>query len=121
MSKTLIISLGLTLMVTTGCQSVPEPQANPAIVKQHTEEGLEELRAVLAEALGDRRVLIADTLFRDSHRLLLVRDKFIDTRIDEPPRIFELMKSEKGCFLKDNLSEKTYPLTKIDCQPREVH
>ena len=105
----------------SGCQAVPEPLAKPAIVKQHSEEGLAELRAVLAEALGDRRVLIADTLFRDSHRLLLVRDKFVDTRIDEPPRIFELMKSDKGCFLRDNLSEKTYPLTKTACQPREVH
>ncbi len=120
----LLAALLLTLIL-QACKALEAAQQDQAaLILNPDEAAIEELRQTIQKAISDRSVTIAKTAFTTSYRLLIVRKKHlgpdglpIQTRVDEPPRIFELRYFSGNCYLLDTLKKTRYPLKQTSCKP----
>jgi len=106
----------------SGCKTVSSENRTTAVITNHTNASITELRTVVGKALHGTPVTIAKTAFNKSNRLLLERKKIkgpdgrmIDTRIDEEPIIFELYLKENTCYLKYLKTGEQFQLEHANC------
>ena len=97
-----------------------------ATLKEATSGAIEEAQSVIRKALNQEDVPLSQRLFQDNYRVLIERKKAIgpdgrpiQTRVDEPPIIFELYKQGESCFILDTRNQKQYKLTQANCKVME--
>ncbi len=107
---------------TLGCKTVSSENMATAVITNHTDESITELRSVVKKALHGTPVMIANTAFNKSNRLVLERKKIkspdgrvIDTRTNEEPIIFELYLKENTCYLKYLKTGEQFQLKQANC------
>ncbi len=110
------IGLAVLAIVTSGCTSV----GVPALRVDATETDREELRRVIADALGTT-VVIGRDAFTDDHRVgfgppMTARTEAATGRISEPPAIFELRSRAGRCYLVHADTGQTYSLESVRCR-----
>lgn len=112
----------LSIATLYGCKTSSAEDYSAAVIPTHTAESITELRAVVDRALNGTKVTIAKTALTKSSRLILQRKKsigpdgrVIQTKVDEPPIIFELYIEGNSCFLQFNKTRKKYLLKKANC------
>ncbi len=109
----------LAALLACGCNHLGD---RPAVIAEPGPESSAELRAVLAEALGQREILIApDALTRTSFVTLgstvAQRDPIAGGRDLGVPERFDLVLSGDGCYLVHAATGRRYALERTRCVP----
>jgi len=106
-----------------GCKNLIAEQPVKATLTNPTEKTLQQIRKTIKQALNGREITIADSVFSNSHRLLLDRKKHIgpdgrpiQTGVDEEPIVFELYKDKTKCFILDLRNQKRFLLKDVACK-----
>ncbi|MCP4488405.1 MAG: hypothetical protein GY820_13950 [Gammaproteobacteria bacterium] len=118
--KCLGIWLALTII---GCKTIQVNAPAPALLEEVTDEVLTEIRQVISAALHGRKVIIADNVFTRSSKLIIQRKRHLDasgnpvqTRVDEAPFIYQLLKQNNSCFIEEASSSRRYILLQAKCR-----
>lgn len=116
MTKTRSLCLAALLMTTAACTSL----GVPALRIDASETDREELRRVIAGALGTT-VVIGRDAFTANHRVgfgppMNSRTAAATGRLSEPPAIFELRSRGGRCYLVHADTGETYSLASVRCR-----
>ncbi len=126
MKNACILSILLLSILPSGCQNLMAESPKKAVLNDSSSATVEEVHSIIKDALNQRVSNLSKTIFSKSHRVLIKRKKAIgpdgrpiQTRVDEPPIIFELYKLGEECFILDVRNQKRYTLSKANCSEVE--
>ncbi|PCJ50896.1 MAG: hypothetical protein COA74_00015 [Gammaproteobacteria bacterium] len=105
-----------------GCTAFSTADSLPAVIPQHTDESIAEIRSIVNQTFNGNQVTIAKTVFNKNNRLILERKKLIgpdgkviQTRVDQEPVIIELSILGKNCYLTFLKTNKQHQLKHAPC------
>ncbi len=115
-------TIGLVLAI-MGCKTIQSDASAPALLEEISDETFKEIHQVITTALNGRKVTIAGNVFTKSSKLIIQRKKHMDagsspvqTRVDEAPIIYQLLKQNDSCFIEEVSSNKRYRLVQTKCR-----
>ncbi|MFN4102183.1 MAG: hypothetical protein ACK4GT_20675 [Pararhodobacter sp.] len=120
MTLRVLMTSGLAAACLTGlaaCQSAPQP----ATLEPATPEAVEEMKKVLAKALGRGRVeLGAGDPARDSVIAVLPPPPTaLEGNSPAMPELFDIVLTPEGCFVRRQTTEEMYALPGVACRAVE--
>lgn len=110
--KTLIV-YALTVFC-CACSTTFGSKSLPATIEWPNQEGYDELRSILAQALGQSSVRIGETIFSETF-IATFSQPDLTGRVLGVPRVFHLYKRGESCFIEDKKTAKKYKLKNIAC------
>lgn len=119
-------TLILLLLALTGCYCLDlsteqSTAAKPALLTNHNQDNLEQIRLIVAEALGTQNIGLSQSIFKRSSLLVIDRKpiKSVDESLlfseTDLPDHFILLKDSQGCVIEHKQSQRRWYLQTTDC------
>ncbi|MCP4324456.1 MAG: hypothetical protein GY787_21875 [Alteromonadales bacterium] len=122
-NKSLLLGAFLTTALSACSSNAIEPV--PAILTTDNGEARAEIIDIVSNALGGKKVAIAQDVFQESSRLLLGPKPVVAPNgvvvydsSNKPALVFELVKQGDNCLIRRLDSMQTWPLASKSCTPR---